>query len=366
MYFDILGLGTAVPGHTMSQEESAALARKVICRTEQQERVLTGLYRKAGVSNRYTAVPHKRALDWLRETETTESSARPLPTVRGPTTGERMQFFAEHALPLAQQAAERALDESGLGRREITHLVTVSCTGFSAPGVDVGLIQALLLPPTTQRVQVGFMGCHGAINGLRAAQALAAADREAKVLVCAVELCSLHYRFDWDPPRMVANALFGDGAAAIVGRGSANEQAAGWSVAATGSCLLPDSHDAMSWNIGDYGFEMTLAASVPELIREHLRPWLSEWLARYGQRIETVGSWAIHPGGPRILHACGEALGLAREQLAVSEEVLADYGNMSSPTILFIVDRLRQRSAARPCVALAFGPGLTAEAVLFA
>lgn len=365
MDFNILGLGTAVPSHTMSQEESAALARTVICRTEQQERVLTGLYRKAGVSNRFTAVPHQRALEWLPQAESTDTVA-PLPAIRGPTTGERMQLFAEHALPLARQAAERALHESGVECKDITHLVIVSCTGFSAPGVDVGLIRELNLPSTTQRVQVGFMGCHGAINGLRAAQALAAADRKANVLFCAVELCSLHYRFDWDPPKIVANALFGDGAAALVGRAGDHEDTNRWRVAATGSCLLPDSQDAMSWNIGDYGFEMTLAASVPELIRQHLRPWLSQWLAGYGQSIESVGSWAIHPGGPRILHACGEALGLPREQLAVSEEILAEYGNMSSPTILFIVNRLRQRRADRPCVALAFGPGLTAEAVLFA
>lgn len=363
MHFNILGLGTAVPSHTMSQEESAALARKVICRTEQQERVLSGLYRKAGVSNRYTAVPHQRALEWLPAANLEDSQA-PLPAVRGPTTGERMQLFAEHALPLARQAAERAIGESKVQRHEITHLVIVSCTGFAAPGVDVGLIQGLQLPATTQRIQVGFMGCHGAINGLRAAQALAAADRQANVLFCAVELCSLHYRFDWDPPKIVANALFGDGAAAVVGRAGSREN--GWSVAATGSCLLPDSQDAMSWNIGDYGFEMTLAASVPELIRQHLRPWLAQWLGALGHSIDSVGSWAIHPGGPRILHACGEALGLAREQLAVSEEVLAEYGNMSSPTILFIADRLRRRGAPLPCVALAFGPGLTAEAVLFA
>jgi alkylresorcinol/alkylpyrone synthase len=180
-----------------------------------------------------------------------------------------------------------------------------------------------------------------------------------------VELCSLHYRFNWDPPRIVANALFGDGAAAVVGAvGPANDSGQ-WSVAATGSCLLPASKDAMSWNVGDHGFEMTLAASVPDLIQVHLRGWMAAWLDEHGYSIESIGSWAIHPGGPRILHACAEAIGLRPEQVAVSEQVLSEYGNMSSPTVLFILERLRDQQAPRPCVSLAFGPGLTAEAALF-
>ena len=121
----------------------------------------------------------------------------------------------------------------------------------------------------------------------------------------------------------------------------------------------------MTWCIGEHGFEMTLAATVPDLIRTHLRNWLSGWLLEHDHSIESVRSWAIHPGGPRILNECAEAIGLSPEHIAVSQEVLAEFGNMSSPTVLFIVNRLRERKAPRPCVSLAFGPGLTAEAVLF-
>jgi predicted naringenin-chalcone synthase len=348
----------------MSQEQSAALARRVICRTDQQARVLTALYQKAGVNNRYTALPHEIALNWTPQPAGGSAELAAAPSV-GPTTGERMRFFAEHASPLARDAAQRAIEKASVDPRQITHLVTVSCTGFSAPGVEIDLIDALNLRPTTQRIQVGYMGCHGAINGLRCARALTTACPESLVLLCAVELCSLHYRFDWDPPRIVANALFGDGAAAIVGSGQPAVDSQAWTVAATGSCIIPDSKDAMSWQIGDHGFEMTLAATVPDLIHKHLRTWLAAWLDEQGHSIESVGSWAIHPGGPRILHACAKALGLSRDQVAVSEEVLAEFGNMSSPTVLFIVDRLRERHEALPCVSLAFGPGLAAEAALF-
>jgi predicted naringenin-chalcone synthase len=121
----------------------------------------------------------------------------------------------------------------------------------------------------------------------------------------------------------------------------------------------------MRWTIGDHGFEMELSPRVPDLIKQHLRPWFESWLGRQGLVLADVGSWAVHPGGPRILTAVEESLGLDREALGVSREVLAEYGNMSSPTVLFILDRLRERQAPRPCVMLGFGPGLMAETALF-
>ncbi len=364
MKFKILGLGTAVPPNTMSQQEATELAHKVVCQTEQQQRLLSVLYRKAGVENRHTALPHRIAEQWLPPSIADESESKLAPTF-GPTTAERMQYFAEHAPPIALRASEQALTNAGMEPREITHLVTVSCTGFDAPGVDTALIRGLGLRATTQRIQVGFMGCHGAINGLRTAQAIAGSDPSAKVLLCAAELCSLHYRFVWDPERIIANALFADGAAAVVGSAASPKEIDSWSVAATGSCLIPDSEDAMTWRIGDHGFEMTLHAQVPELIHRHLRPWLAEWLPQHGQSLETIASWAIHPGGPRILSAIAESLSLPLEATNVSREILASHGNMSSPTVLFIVNRLRELKAPRPCLALGFGPGLFAEAALF-
>jgi predicted naringenin-chalcone synthase len=230
--------------------------------------------------------------------------------------------------------------------------------------VDRELIQALGLRPRVERTHVGFMGCHGALNGLRVARAFTAADPRACVLVCAVELCSVHYHYGWDPQKSVANALFSDGAAAVVGTAAETVERAWW-VAATGSCLFPDSADAMTWTIGDHGFEMTLSPRVPDLLGQHLRPWLRDWLADNRLTLDQVASWAIHPGGPRILGAIEKALGLPREATVASREILAEYGNMSSPTVLFILERLQRRQAPRPCVALGFGPGLTAEAVLF-
>jgi predicted naringenin-chalcone synthase len=208
------------------------------------------------------------------------------------------------------------------------------------------------------------MGCHGAINGLRVAQAFLDADPQARVLMCAVELCMLHYFYGWEPEKVIANALFADGAAAVVGVPERLAPDDAWRVTATGSCIIPDSRAAMSWTIGDHGFEMTVSKRVPRLIREHLRPWLDSWLGGYGLRREAIGSWAIHPGGPAILDAVAEALELNDEQLAASREVFAAHGNMSSPTVLFIIEHLRGQPTPLPCVALAFGPGLIAECTL--
>jgi len=281
-----------------------------------------------------------------------------------------MQRYAREALPLALSASRGAFAEDGIAPRDVTHLVTVSCSGFDAPGVDIALIKQLGLPATVGRLNVGFMGCHGALNGLRAAQSIGAAEPSAVVLLCAVELCSLHYQYGADPEQLVANAIFADGAAALVGRAERAqrpEQAPvkdGWSLVSCGSCLIPETEDAMTWRVGDHGFEMTLSARVPSLIEQHLRPWLVDWLGQSGRTLEEIRSWAVHPGGPRILTSVVSALGLPREATAVSEQVLAECGNMSSPTVLFVLDRLRRQAAPGPTVALAFGPGLVAEAAL--
>jgi predicted naringenin-chalcone synthase len=282
----------------------------------------------------------------------------------GPTTGQRMQLYAEYSLPLAVRSSRDALIESQVAPQAITHLVTVSCTGFRAPGIDIELIKRLGLPVTTLRTHVGYMGCHGALNALRVASAFTGADNEARVLICATELCSLHYHYGWDPQKMVANAIFADGSAAVVGVATNGNSANAWKVTATGSCLAPHSEDAMTWTVGDYGFEMTLAKKVPQLIARHLRPWLENWLRKNGVALTEVGSWAIHPGGPRILDAVEDALRIDASQTRVTREVFSEYGNMSSPTVLFIIDRLRRCGAPRPCVALGFGPGLFAEAAL--
>jgi predicted naringenin-chalcone synthase len=353
MSFAIKGLGTALPSRSISQELAAELSSKVSGHDAEQTRRLAALYRRSGVRKRHVAL-----LDRLDVSATPDGSL-------GASTRERMEHYEEAVRPLAREASRLALMESGIAPIAITHLVTVSCTGFAAPGFDLGLFTALGLDPGVQRTHVGFMGCHGALNGLRVANAYASSDPSARVLLCAAELCSLHFRFGFDSDQVVSNALFADGAAAVVGMAEENQDADSWRLVASGSTLMPETLDAMSWKIGDNGFEMTLSARVAALIAENLRAWLEVWLSRNGFRLEEIGSWAIHPGGPRILDAVEAALDLPKSATAESRDVLAQYGNMSSPTVLFILDRLQHRQAPRPCVSLAFGPGLAVELALF-
>jgi predicted naringenin-chalcone synthase len=364
MSLALVGLGTAVPATRVTQAEAMAIARALCCRTDEQATWLPGLYANSGIATRHLAFDAAVVRDLLDGTRHSGSPFLPrgTPDDRGPTAGARLRHYVEQAGPLAVRAARQALARSGLGPRRITHLVTVSCTGCRAPGVDVEVIKRLGLAATVQRTHVGFMGCHGALNGLRVARAYAEADPGARVLLCAVELCGLHYHYEWDPQRMIANALFADGAAAVVGVPEAAAPPGAWRVVANGAGLFPDSEDAMTWTVGDHNFEMTLSKRVPGLIGEGLRPWLEAWLADCGLALKDVASWAIHPGGPRILSAVEESLGLARAE--ASRAVFAEYGNMSSPTVLFILERLGAQGAPRPCVALGFGPGLAAEAAL--
>jgi predicted naringenin-chalcone synthase len=208
------------------------------------------------------------------------------------------------------------------------------------------------------------MGCHAAINGLRIAKSIAESDPDARVLLCAVELCTLHQQYGWHPERVVSNALFGDGAAAVVGLGGTQTDDDGPAVIATGSTIVPDTAEHMSWQVRDHGFEMRLSAQVPGIIETSLRGWLTDWLNDQQLDIQDVRGWAIHPGGPKIVRACAEALQLGQQDIEAAQNVLAEFGNMSSPTVLFILERLIQSGQCSPCVMLAFGPGLSIEAAL--
>lgn len=383
MSFAIHGLGTAHPPAAVSAADGLGLARALAGPDVRTSTWLGPIYANSGVASRFQVIGGPVVRDVLDGT--TASGSPFLPTRAnegvGPTTGERMAIYAKEAGPLAVRAAAAALAESGFAPETITHLVTVSCTGFAAPGVDFTLITELGFAPMVARTHVGFMGCHGALNGLRVANAFATADPAARVLVCAVELSSLHYYYGSAADKLIANAIFADGAAAVVGQANPARQGGGdapgdehprpggrgspWSLAASGSCLIPESAADMSWTVGDHGFEMTLSRRVPGLIAKTLRPWLEGWLGDNGLSLADVRSWAVHPGGPKIVSAVGETLALSAEALAPSREVFAECGNMSSPTVLFILGRLRAAGAPRPCVALGFGPGLVAEAALF-
>jgi predicted naringenin-chalcone synthase len=357
----ILGLGTAVPAKSIAQSAALEMARFISAPDEEQKRLLPVLYRRTNVQRRGSVLLEDGDNGDAAGAQTFFSPASG-PLDLGPGTGARLDRYAREAPLLGKAAGRAAMEEAEVAPVRITHLVTVSCTGFMAPGLDAMLIKGLGLSREVQRTHVGFMGCHGAINGLRVAKAFVDADPRAVVLVVAVELCSLHFHYGTHPEQMVANALFADGAAGVVVGESSDESKP--RLAGFGSCIIPESEDAMTWRIGDNGFEMTLSARVPDLIRSKLCGWMDSWLSSLGLERGSIGAWAIHPGGPRILSTVAETLGLADGATDASRAVLAERGNMSSPTVLFILRELIRSGNPGPYLGLGFGPGLVAEGMV--
>lgn len=364
MSLALLGIGTATPPRRILQHDAAQLAAAFTHGEPGHDRTVAAIYRQTRIRSRGSVLlddPGSGA--WSQTFFPPASSSEP----DGPSTRARMDRYATEAGPLAIVAARRAIAAAGIEADVITHLITCSCTGFVNPGVDLDLVTALGLAPSTARTHVGFMGCHGAFNALRVAEAFVAARPDSLPLVVCVELCSLHFQYGARSDVVVANSIFADGAAAVVGgHASALRRPRGpaWLLDRQWSRILPDSRDEMGWVIGDHGFEMSLSASVPGTIGRHLPEAVTSGLAEAGLAVTDIRSWAVHPGGPRVLTAVEEALGLPANTLAASREMLAEHGNMSSATILFILERLGRGGGSGPCVAMAFGPGLTAEFAL--
>ncbi|MEY4566143.1 MAG: hypothetical protein RLY14_1113 [Planctomycetota bacterium] len=384
----IHAINTAVPKYSLTQAEALEIAGSRNQPDATQEFWMNMIYSKSGVERRSSVLLEKPDTDSDNSQPTDASPAVSQQCVlrqsfykdaseayrAGPTTHERMLQYRQHAPQLAIEASSKAINSAELKYDDLTHLITVSCTGFSAPGFDIDLIDQLGLSPQVARTHVGFMGCHGALNAMRVARSISNAEPQSRILVCATELCSLHYQYGFQPDQIIANALFADGAAAMIiapplSRSSHSSLGVPSryrpiELMANGSFLFPNTRDAMSWQIGDHGFLMTLSPQVPELIRSQLSHWMKSWLAKNFLSIEHIAHWAIHPGGPKIMDAVIESLGIDPLTADDSREVLRLYGNMSSPTSLFVLERLREKGLSGHCVMLGFGPGLVVEAVL--
>lgn len=286
---------------------------------------------------------------------------------RTPTTGERMRLYEEHAGALALAAAEPCLRQTrvGGGIEPISDVIVVSCTGYSAPGVDVQLARDLNLGAGVRRTHIGHMGCHGAIVGLRQAALIAGANPGTIVLLVSVELASLHFAPSVDLETLTTFALFGDAAAAVTL--TVDPGAPGPEIIDARSFSDYAAADQMSWRLGDTGFIMGLSPRVPVSLRRHVQEAVDTLLTPHGLSVHDVAHWIVHPGGPSILQAVQAKLELSDEQMALSWKVLREHGNCSSATVLLILDELIGSVDVKSgdwLVMMAFGPGLTIEMCL--
>lgn len=373
MTVSVRSIETAVPSTVLGQSDIRDIFASQPGVTRLGRRLISAVYDASAIETRHTVISELDASPDPGQGEAAQFFDPATGEILVPSTGVRNEVYVERSPELFLTAARRALESAqGFTAADVTHVVTVSCTGFYAPGPDYAVVRGLGLAPSTQRYHLGFMGCYAAFPALRAADSFCRADPDAVVLVVCVELCTIHLHSSNDPDTILASSVFADGAAAAIV--SAREPAPGETVLeldAFETVLTPVGEEDMAWTVGDAGFEMTLSNYVPRIIEQHigsaLAPLLTADPTLAARPYAEIERWAIHPGGRSILDKVQHTLGLTDEQLEPSREVLREYGNMSSATVLFVLQRILHKSSAdlaeRVC-AMAFGPGLTVETAL--
>ena len=323
------------------------------------ERQLNYIYRRSHINRRYTC-----CADFTGETRPTE---RRIFSSGKPGTEERMRIYAEEISSLAAVACRNALDgQRPFAAADITHLIVVTCTGFYAPGPDLDLVEELGLKRQVQRLQIGFMGCQAALQGLQVADAIYRSDPGALVLLVCAELCTLHFQSEPTKENLIINSLFADGAAAVL-IGGEGEGEPLCRLKSFASHLVRETRETVTWRIGNRGYCMGLSLAVPAVIQRTLPGFVDDMLKDAALHRDEVDLWAVHPGGRSILDAAERSLQLEGLSLAGSRKVLRDYGNMSSATVLFALEQVLRDAPASGCkgVALTFGPGLSLEGLVW-
>ncbi|MEQ1584762.1 MAG: type III polyketide synthase [Cyclobacteriaceae bacterium] len=358
----ITSIGTANPANKVNQPVLADFMVRAMQLKANDARKLKAIFRASGIETRYSVIEDygkQDGFDFYSNTNDLE----PFPSTR-----QRLELFRTKSLELSIAAITKCLDKvESFAYNSITHLIVVSCTGMYAPGLDIDLVKSLKLSTNVERICINFMGCYAAFNAVKLADTICQSNLNAKVLVVCTELCSIHFQKESTEDNLLANALFADGSAALFIEGSPRK---GLNLKPVSFyCdLATDGEEDMAWTIGDLGFEMRLSAYVPEVIRNGIKNLTTSLLDRISNQLSDISYFAIHPGGKKILEVIEQELGLTKEQNKVSYEVLKNYGNMSSPTVLFVLKEISKKlngvDDGKKILSFAFGPGLTLESMV--
>ena len=362
----INAIGIANPKYRIPQNDIYRFMVKAFNLNDNNASRLKQIYDHSGIEHRYSVIPDFGESDGKKYTFFSNTpNFEPFPG-----TKDRLQLYQLMAADIATAAAKNcieSLDEELTPK--ITHLITVSCTGMHAPVIDIELVEKLGLHRHIERTCINFMGCYGALNALKVADYICRADKNAKVLIVCIELCTLHFQKESTLDNWVANSLFSDGAAAVIVENNSNRTG-------TGNCLTLDTfysefiHEAqseMGWYVGNTGFEMKLTSKVSKLINKHIQSISDRLLHKAGLAFADISRFAIHPGGRKILEAAETALGFSSDANQSGYDILRDYGNMSSATVLFVLKKLLDDPNAIDgdnILGFAFGPGLTVESMI--
>jgi predicted naringenin-chalcone synthase len=362
----ISAIGIANPANKFKQQRIYRFMADASGLDENNRGRLKSIYDNSGIDYRYSVIP-----DFGVDGPEDHTFFAATPTLEPfVTTQSRMALYQKEAINVAEAAVKNCLAGFPDGiAAQITHIITVSCTGMYAPGLDIDLVGRLGLKTTVERTCINFMGCYGAINALKTADYICRADADAKVLVVSVELCTLHFQKENTLDNWVANSLFSDGAAAVLVENTANRLAAGIHLELNHfySEFLPEARNEMGWFVGNTGFEMRLTSKVSKLIKNNIKAVTDRLLNSAGiTSLTQIDAYAIHPGGRKILEAVEEALELPEESNDFAYDILRKFGNMSSATIIFVLQRILQSTVKsdQQVLSFAFGPGLTVEGMV--
>ena len=351
----ILSIGTAVPAHKHKQEDILDFMQRVYALNETDRRKLKFLYRQGGIDTRYSVIPDYSLPATAWQFYPPSENLEPFPNLE-----QRMQWYQRYAAQLSLEAIHKCVEN--FSGNEITHLITVSCTGMSAPGLDLEILELLQLPATTFRTSINFMGCYAAIHALKIADAFCKADKKANVLIVCTELCTLHFQNEHTVDNITSSMLFSDGSAAVLVTGNENQQ--GLTIDHFYSTVALKGKKDMAWELSSKGFLMTLSGYIADLIEEDFNGLVTNAVAAAGLHKEDITQWCIHPGGKKILEAVHKSLGFTNGQLQSCYTILKEYGNMSSPTVLFVLEKIMNEWKAKSADKIfgaAFGPGLSME-----
>jgi predicted naringenin-chalcone synthase len=355
------GISSRVPEHSYTQAFALEFLLNLQGKTPRKREFLQKLYDNTGIEKRHTVIT-----DYGKNPEEHTFFPKTPDLKPEPETWYRNDRFVIESNRIAALVAEDLFATlPAVNRKNITHLITVSCTGFSVPGFDIHLVKTLGLDRTVNRLHIGFMGCYAAFPAMKTARDICRAHPTARVLIVGVELCSLHFQQKFSPETVVANAIFADGAAAaLVSADTSLIDGPVLTLDTFVSYLVDDSASDMAWRIGKHGFDMRLSLYVPAIIETNIKAVVQTLLDRAGESFDNIDLFAIHPGGRAILEKVGDALALPEGSLDISYDVLRRFGNMSSVTILFVLERILKGSAKGRIFSAAFGPGLTVESGL--
>lgn len=358
----ITAIGTATPAFRQSQAEVIEFMTETLQLSRAKTRYLKALYQATGIEYRYSVLE-----DFIKKQNDFKFFPND-PALAFPSTKQRMAVYKKEAPNLAIAAVNNCFNTiNDINPAEITHLLTVSCTGMSAPGTDMNIIQHFQLCSNIHRTAINFMGCYGALTAIKMAHAICKGNPNAQVLVVSVELCSLHFQQADSLDALISNAIFADGAGALIIQAKPNANKY-FKLIDFHCDIIPKTSQDMAWEIADQGFDIVLSSYVPQLIESGISEFTQKLLKNNKLNIQDVPYFAIHPGSKKILEACESSLKIFPKQNEFSYEVLKQHGNMSSATLIYILkllfDSVNKTDHQSPIFSCAFGPGLTIESML--